>query len=101
MHYISLSCYVSHSFVQPALRGVSVAIKRGEFIVILGKSGGGKTSMLNCIGTIDKPTRGDIFVCGTRIDSRTADATLADIRLRKLGFVFQQVCNLHTKSMCN
>lgn len=46
--------------------------------------------MLNCIGTIDKPTRGDIFVCGTRIDAQTSEATLADIRLRKLGFVFQQ-----------
>ena len=98
----------------PALRGVSVSIRRGEFVVILGKSGGGKTSLLNCIGTIDKPTRGDIFVCGTRIDSRTSDAELAEIRLRcdsptaaalvrvlpapslrrrkrrKLGFVFQQ-----------
>ena len=50
----------------------------------------GKTSLLNCIGTIDKPTRGDIFVCGTRIDARTSDADLADIRLRRLGFVFQQ-----------
>lgn len=107
--------------LQPALRGVSVSIRRGEFIVILGKSGGwvmlyalrfrgyptsqfvrarpvsiivsrrGKTSLLNCIGTIDKPTRGDIFVCGTRIDARTSDAELADIRLRRLGFVFQQV----------
>ena len=46
--------------------------------------------MLNLIGTIDKPTRGDIIVCGTRIDARTSDAELADIRLRKLGFVFQQ-----------
>jgi len=42
----------------PALRGVSVNVQRGEFIVILGKSGGGKTSMLNIFGTIDKPTKG-------------------------------------------
>ena len=44
----------------PALRGVTATILRGEFIVILGKSGGGKTSLLNAIGTIDRPTRGDL-----------------------------------------
>ena len=45
--------------------------------------------MLNAIGTIDKPTRGDITVCGTRIDAKTTDAELARIRLHALGFVFQ------------
>ncbi|ETO32037.1 ABC transporter family protein [Reticulomyxa filosa] len=48
----------------PALRGVSMTIDEGEFIVILGKSGGGKTSMLNIMGTIDKPTKGDLYICG-------------------------------------
>jgi hypothetical protein len=75
----------------PALRGVSVTIRRGEFVVILGKSGGGKTSLLNVVGTIDKPTRGDLYLCGRRVDAKTTDAELADIRLRQLGFVFQ-VC---------
>eukprot|EP01084_Bolivina_argentea_P096635 173726_1 len=55
----------------PALRGVSVTIHRGEFIVILGKSGGGKTSMLNIMGTIDKPTKGDIYITGKRICNKT------------------------------
>lgn len=44
--------------------GVSVDIKEGEFITILGTSGGGKTTMLNIMGTIDKPTKGDVFICG-------------------------------------
>ncbi len=73
----------------PALRGVSVTIRRGEMVVILGKSGGGKTSMLNVIGTIDKPTKGDLVVCGQRITSKTTDAEFADLRLRRIGFVFQ------------
>jgi putative ABC transport system ATP-binding protein len=73
----------------PALRGVTLNIRRGEFIVVLGKSGGGKTSLLNIIGTIDKPTRGDMYICGVRIDNKATDAALADIRLKRLGFVFQ------------
>lgn len=51
----------------PALRGVSLTIHKGEFIVILGKSGGGKTSMLNIMGTIDKPTKGDLYIEGKRM----------------------------------
>jgi len=73
----------------PALRGVSVTINRGEFIVILGKSGGGKTSMLNIIGTIDKPTKGDLYIAGKRISSKTTDTEVANLRLRRIGFCFQ------------
>ena len=51
----------------PALRGVNVTIREGEFITILGTSGGGKTTLLNIIGTIDKPSKGDIYICGLRI----------------------------------
>lgn len=49
----------------PALRGVSLTIGRAEFVCVFGTSGGGKTSLLNVIGTIDKPTKGDIKVAGT------------------------------------
>ena len=73
----------------PALRGVNLTIQEGEFITILGTSGGGKTTLLNIIGTIDKPSKGDVYICGLRIKFSTADTLLASIRLNKLGFVFQ------------
>lgn len=73
----------------PALRGVSLTVRRGELTVILGKSGSGKSTMLSIIGTMDKPSRGDVFLCGVRVDSRTPDAALADLRLRKVAFIFQ------------
>ena len=57
----------------PALRGVNLSIENGEFICILGTSGGGKTTMLNIIGTIDKPTKGDVYICGLRIKYSTKD----------------------------
>ncbi len=68
---------------------MSVSIARGEFICVFGTSGGGKTSLLNIIGTIDKPTKGDLKLCGVRVGARTPDAQLAALRLHQMGFVFQ------------
>jgi len=73
----------------PALRGVTATIYKGEFVCIFGTSGGGKTTMLNIIGTIDRPSKGDIFLCGTHITPRTPDKVLSELRLSKMGFVFQ------------
>ncbi|KAJ3358596.1 ABC transporter AbcH.1 [Allomyces javanicus] len=73
----------------PALRGVSLTVAKGEWVAVYGTSGGGKTSLLNIIGTIDKPTKGELSICGTVINANTTDDTLAALRLHKLGFVFQ------------
>ena len=72
-----------------ALRGVNLTVKKGEFVIILGTSGGGKTTLLNIIGTIDKPTKGDLYLCGLRVKNNTNDKLLASIRLNKVAFVFQ------------
>ena len=73
----------------PALRGVSLNVKKGEFLTIFGTSGGGKTTMLNIIGTIDTPSRGDVKIYEKLIKADTADKELSDIRLNNISFVFQ------------
>eukprot|EP01088_Endostelium_zonatum_P016911 TRINITY_DN476_c0_g1_i1.p1 TRINITY_DN476_c0_g1~~TRINITY_DN476_c0_g1_i1.p1 ORF type:complete len:349 (-),score=100.30 TRINITY_DN476_c0_g1_i1:31-1077(-) len=64
-------------------------IRKGEFVMLRGPSGGGKTTLLNMIGTIDKPTGGNIEILGTSITTASPDSFLADLRLEKIGFVFQ------------
>ncbi len=73
----------------PALRGVSLKVKKGEFLTIFGTSGGGKTTMLNIIGTIDTPSRGDVKIFDKLIKSNTSDRELSNIRLNNIAFVFQ------------
>ena len=66
------------------------SIRTGEFIMIRGPSGGGKTSLLNCIGLIDRPSTGSIQLMGREVDLAVAhDDDLSRLRLEKIGFVFQ------------
>jgi putative ABC transport system ATP-binding protein len=71
-----------------ALQGIDLQIDVQEFVAIWGPSGSGKTSLLNLIGLIDIPTRGEIYLAGTRMDTLDDD-TLAHQRNEKIGFVFQ------------
>jgi len=72
----------------PALRGISLRVKRGEFIALVGPSGSGKSTLLNLFGALDRPTKGQVLIDGVDI-SRLSDDRLAELRNKKLGFVFQ------------
>ncbi|NUO47233.1 MAG: ABC transporter ATP-binding protein [Polyangiaceae bacterium] len=71
-----------------ALRGIDVEVARGEMLSVMGSSGSGKSTMLNIVGTLDRPTSGTYELEGEAVESRT-DEELAELRSRKLGFVFQ------------
>jgi putative ABC transport system ATP-binding protein len=71
-----------------ALKDVTFAIEKGDFLSVVGPSGCGKTTLLNIIGCIDKPTTGLVYFNGTDV-STLSDSREADIRLHKIGFIFQ------------
>ncbi len=73
----------------PALRGISVKIGKGDFVVIIGASGSGKSTMMNLIGCLDLPSKGSIFLKSQDI-SKLSESDLASLRGKTIGFIFQQ-----------
>src|SRR3989338_2324437 len=80
-----------------ALRGLSLEIKKGEFVAIMGPSGSGKSTAVNMIGCLDVPTKGHIYLDQHDI-SKLSESDLAQIRGKKIGFIFQQFNLLNTLS---
>ena len=81
----------------PALRGVSLAVKKGEFLSIRGRSGSGKSTLVNMVGCLDTPTKGHVLLEGHDIEKLT-ESRLAQIRGKKIGFIFQQFNLINTLS---
>ena len=72
-----------------ALKSANLLIKKGEFVAIIGPSGSGKSSMMNILGMLDRPTEGEYYFENKEVNSLTEDE-LATIRNQKIGFVFQR-----------
>ena len=79
-----------------AVNGISLKIRKGELVCIMGPSGSGKSTLLNLLGALDKPTSGRVLIDGVDI-SKLDDGELAKLRNEKIGFVFQAY-NLITRS---
>ncbi|GAB4156401.1 MAG: hypothetical protein Fur0037_24720 [Planctomycetota bacterium] len=80
--------YVMGDSVVRALDGVSLQVLRGDYLAIMGRSGSGKSTMLNILGCLDRPTSG-CYKVGGRDVSRLGDDELSDVRGREIGFIFQ------------
>jgi ABC-type lipoprotein export system ATPase subunit len=74
----------------PALRGVDLSIGQGEYLALKGRSGSGKTTLLNCLGGLDRPTRGVVRVLGEEI-GRWSEGKLTKWRRHQVGFIFQSL----------
>ncbi|MBC7841349.1 MAG: ABC transporter ATP-binding protein [Gemmatimonadaceae bacterium] len=71
-----------------ALRGVDLAVRRNEYVAIMGPSGSGKSTLMNLIGCLDTPSSGEYWLNGKQVSTMTDDA-LAHVRNKEIGFVFQ------------
>ena len=80
--------YKDEDVETPALKGVSFSMKGGEFVAVMGPSGSGKSTLLHVMGFLDRPTNGEYYFEGKKIDE-FSDDELARARNKKMGFVFQ------------
>ncbi|WP_416754531.1 ABC transporter ATP-binding protein [Mycoplasma sp. 654] len=80
--------YLAGNSVTRVLKNISLSIKKGEFVMIFGKSGGGKSTLLNLISGLDRPSRGDVIVCDDNLPYMS-DTQLTLFRRKHVSFIFQ------------
>lgn len=80
--------YTEGELVVPVLKGVNLAVKKGEMLAIVGASGSGKSSLLQLMGGLDKPTAGEVWLAGHLLSTQS-EAARGKLRNRHLGFVYQ------------
>jgi putative ABC transport system ATP-binding protein len=80
--------YIQDKLVVPVLKDINLSVEEGEYLAIMGPSGSGKTTMMNLIGCLDRPTKGEYFLEDKDV-SKYKDRELSDVRLNSIGFVFQ------------
>src|SRR6201996_2817772 len=80
--------YIIGTEIIHALKSVSLTIKKGEFVALMGPSGSGKSTLMNILGCLDTPTKGDYILNGINV-SHMSDNELAEVRNSEIGFVFQ------------
>lgn len=86
-HHLS-KIYKTDSLETVALSNISIEIKKGEFVAVMGPSGSGKSTLMHILGALDTPTSGNYILDGSEVE-KLSDDELADIRNRKIGFIFQ------------
>ena len=88
-------CYPLASETVEALRGVSLVLRAGEMVALVGSSGSGKTTLLNLLGCLDRPTEGVILLEGQEVQD-LGERRLAEVRRKQVGFVFQDAALIPT-----
>ena len=96
LNNVHKSYFLSNGEEVPVLKGINLDIKAGEFVALMGESGGGKTTLMNIIGCLHPLSAGEYLLEGENIGEVRDDYTLAYIRNKKMGFIFQQF-NLFTR----